>query len=120
MSDTDRFFIDIVNSMPPDSEWFFQAPHDEFLEAITGMPFEIGEVYVKLILKEEYRERLANIAINDVHEFIQQCRVFSKQKEIFVAYDGFVIGTLSKHFDLGGTSLAKHLGQDVLFIANDW
>jgi hypothetical protein len=106
--------------MPLDSEWFFQAPHDEFLEAIVGIPYEIGDVFVKLVLKEEHREPLANISINDVHEFIQRCTVFWKQKEIFVAHDGFVIGTLSKHFDISGTALAKHLGQDILFIANDW
>ncbi|MDO6435236.1 hypothetical protein Q4E93_31760 [Flavitalea sp. BT771] len=120
MSDTSQFFTDIVNSMPLDSEWFFQAPHDEFLEAIAGIPYENGEVFVKLILKEENKKRLVNISINDVHELIQQCKVFWKQKEIFVAYDGFVIGTLSNHFDVGETSLAKYLGQDILFIANDW
>jgi hypothetical protein len=80
MSVTSQFFIDIVSSMPLDSEWFFQAPHDEFLEAIAGIPYEIGEVFVKLTLKEEHREHLANISINDVHEFIQRCTVFGSKK----------------------------------------
>src|SRR4051812_18103128 len=120
MSETSRFFVDIVNSMPLDSEWFFQAPHKEFTDALQGVKFESAEVFIKLVLKEENRKRLAEIAINDVHEYVQQLKIFWKGEKIFEAYDGFVIGTVSKHFDISKTALLNHLDQDILFISSEW
>jgi RHS repeat-associated protein len=120
MSETSRFFVDIVNSMPIESEWLIQAPHKEFVEAINGIPYESDGVFLKLILREEYRKKLASVSINDIHEFIQQAKILWKGSLIFESYDGFEIGTVSKHFVIKGTPLEYHLGQDILFISSNW
>jgi hypothetical protein len=120
MRESRQFFIDVVNSMPLDSEWFIQAPDEEFLDAIKEIPHEIDEVYIRILLKDAYRSMLADISSNDLHECIHQVKIFWKQKKIFEAYDGFVIGTVSENFDLAGTALEDHLDQDILFISSEW
>jgi hypothetical protein len=122
MSETSQFFIDVVSSMPSNSEWYFHVPpvHKEFFDAIEGIPYETGDIFVKLELKEEYRRKVSAISVNDVHELIQEARVFWEGRKIFEAYDGFVIGTVSKFYDINGTALEKHLGQDILYISSEW
>ena len=122
MSDTSEFFVDVVNSMPSGSEWHFHVPpvHKEFFDAIQGVSYETGAIFIKLILKEEYRKKVAAISVNDVHELIQEVRIYWEGRKIFEAYDGFVIGTVSKFYDINGTALEKHLGQDILYISSDW
>jgi hypothetical protein len=63
---------------------------------------------------------LADISINDIHEFIQNVEIVWQGRKIFEAYDGFVIGTVSKHFDIAKTALESHLNQDILFISSKW
>jgi hypothetical protein len=108
--------------MPSNSEWLFHVPpvYKEFFDAIEGVSYETGDIFVKLTLKEEYRRKVAAISVNDLHELIQEARVLWEGRKIFEAFDGFVIGTVSKYFDIVGTPLIKHLGQDILFISSEW
>jgi hypothetical protein len=122
MSETRLLFIDVVNSMPYNSEWYFHvgSVHKDFFDAIEGIPYETGDIFVKLILKEEYKKKLVALSVDDLYEHIQEVKVFWEGRKIFEAYDGFVIGTLSRYYDITGTVLVKHLGQDILYVSSEW
>jgi hypothetical protein len=122
MSEKSQFVIDIVNAMPVQSEWHFYLPpsYKEFYDAIKGVPIEIETIYVKLILREEFRQIVAAISANEIYERVQELQIFFGGQKIFEAYDGFVIGTVSKFYEISGTNLAKHLNKDILYISSDW
>ena len=121
MSETSDFFLDIVRSMPLNSKWIAQVPHREFLDSIRPIPYVLSDnVFVQFVLKEEYREILASIPKNDLHELVSNLEVWDDNKKIFEAFDGFEIGTISKEFEINGTPLEHHLNQDILYISRKW
>jgi hypothetical protein len=122
VTDTSQIFIDLVNSMPIGSDWYFQVSsvHKEFFASLEGVPYEPGEGFLKFILLKEHREKVASLSLLDLHEFIQQATVFWQGRKIFDAYDGFVMNIVSRDFEIKDTPLAKHMNQDILFVSSEW
>jgi hypothetical protein len=61
--------------MPLKSECFFQAPYEEFITAIEGSEFTMGEIYIKIVLTEKNRHVLIGKLSNVINEYIQRAKI---------------------------------------------
>jgi hypothetical protein len=106
--------------MPLKSECFFQAPYEEFITAIEGSEFTMGEIYIKIVLTEKNRHVLIGILANDIHEYIQRAKIEFEGEKLIEAYDGFEFALLSKKFDFKNTVLEKFINEGYCGISKDW
>jgi hypothetical protein len=122
VSETGQIFKDIVATLPIGSEWYFDVSpvHEEFFEAMEGIPCEIEEMHVKFEMMEGHREKIQSLVAMELHELIQRAKVIWEGRKIFEAYDGFIMNTVSKYFDIKNSPMESYLNQDILFISSVW
>ena len=89
--------------------------HTDFFDTIKGVRYERKGISVNFILLNEYREQLISLTEKDLHEVIQRASVFWNGQKIFEAFDGFVIGTLSKSI-ISWEHLCKHIWDKIFYI----
>jgi len=120
MIDEKEYFIDLVSSIPANTDWFIQSPSPKFYEAIKGIPFIREAGVIKILFKSEYRDQIAGLAKDDLYEHINFLEVLQDGKKLLEAFDGFVIVSISKDFVITATVLPKYLDMDLLYVSDNW
>ena len=120
MIDEKEFFIDLVNAIPDKTHWSMQSGFSEVYAAMSGIPLIKEPAAIGLIFKNEYRKQIADLAKDNLHEFINFLEVLEGGRKLLEAFDGFVIVTISKDFDINSTILPKYLDRDLLYISDEW
>lgn len=115
-----RFFIDLANAIPSNTEWSMQSSSSEVVATLDGIPMSRNSTDIDFTFIEEHRARIIELANDDLFECINMLIVYKDSVQLLEAFDGFVIVTLSKSFDITATNLEKYLDNDLLFISDDW
>jgi len=115
-----ELFIDLVAAIPDNTDWSMQSAFPEVYEAMTGIPYTRESINIELKFNFEFRDQILRLAQDDLYQFINFLEVSLDGKKLVEAYDGFVMVTLSKDFDISKTSLPKHIDTDGLYISDSW
>jgi hypothetical protein len=120
MIDRQEFFIDLINAIPSNTEWLLQSSFTRLFEAIKGIPYIDELSVVKINFQDHFRKQISELANNNLYECINDLEIFENGKKLLEAFDGFVIVTVSKNFNMEDTNLSKYLNNDLLFISDVW
>ncbi len=121
MSETQEYFIDILNLVPVNFFCYIQSPHEEILEVLKYMSpaKEGGFIVVELSL--ENRNVLVQATISKhIEQFIHRIEIKFGGKLIFEGYDGIEYGGISKQINIPQEFLEKHVNGSMCFISKDW
>jgi hypothetical protein len=120
MIDEYEFFSNLVNSIPAHTEWYLQSTSPEFYEEIKGIPFVRETTVIKILFENKYRNQIAGLAKDDLYERINFLEIFQSGKKLLEAFDGFVMVSISKDFNITATALPKYLDMDLLYVSDNW
>lgn len=119
MIDKKELFIDLMAAIPDNTDWkmqFWLPPP----EAMHDIPITRNSDNIDLKFNSQYRDQISKLAERDLYRAINWFEVRENGKKLVEAFDGFVIVTVSKDFDISKTSLPRYLDDDILFVADDW
>jgi hypothetical protein len=120
MMDEKQFFIDLINAIPENTYWSFQSASSEVYAALNGIQIISEAATHGLHFKNEFRQQIADLVKDDLFEGINFLEVVKEGEKLLEAFDGFVIVTISKNFDIKETALPKYLNMDLLYVADNW
>jgi len=120
MTKEQAFFIDLVNAIPDNTHWSLQCYADEFYTTLRGIPRVTEPATIGIDFRETFRSQIADLINDDIFERINFLEVSQDGQKLLEAFDGFLMVTLSKNFQLAGTALSQYLDQDLLFVSEIW
>lgn len=113
MTETQSFFIDIIQLVPEGSICLIQAPSIDDYEFQQVMKPSEFPYFQQIVLTAENKQLLCELAEHkQVEEYFHSLKIRQEEDFLFEAYDGMEIGTFSKKFQLPSDFINKykHLG----------
>lgn len=121
MTDTQSYFINIINLVPDNSVCFIQAPsleNSEFINLMSPSPFDY---YQQLILTASNKKLLNKIVETEsVEGHFQRVEIKFNDKLLFEGYDGMEFGTISKDLQLTDSFIKIHNPNEMYIVSAEW
>ena len=121
MTETQTYFIDIINLVPDNSVCFIQAPsleNSQLLNLVSASPVEY---YKQIILTESNKESLNKIVeVENCEEYFQSVEIKFRGKLLFEGYDGMGYGTISKDLKLPDSFVTAHKNKEIYTVSTEW
>ncbi|MES2330368.1 MAG: hypothetical protein V4539_12245 [Bacteroidota bacterium] len=121
MTDTQTYFIDIINLVPNNSICFIQAPsleNSSLLNVLTPSPFAYYKQIILTVLNKEILNKI--IEVENCEKYFQSVEIKINNKLIFEGYDGMVYGTISKDLQLPNSFIKAHKENEMYIVSKEW
>lgn len=121
MTDTQKFFIDVLKLMPSDISLYIQSPHEEVTEVLNEIGCTQENVYKVVSLNEESLAFLiASVLQGSIEEYIHCIQIKQENNLLFEGYDGLEYGVFSKEIVIPDDFKETHEANEMFLVSNEW
>jgi len=121
MTETQAFFVDIINLVPDNSICYVQAPsleNSELLALLSESPYKY---YKQVILSPSNKSLFCKIVSKEgVEIYFQSIEIKFNNDLLFKGYDGMDYGTISKRIELPAEFVNTHFPKEMYNVSQDW
>lgn len=121
MTETQKFFIDVLKLMPIDISLYIQSPHEEVLGVLNEIGCTQEDVYHVVSMNDEVLGFLIEKVIEgSIEEFIHSIQIKKGNELLFEGYDGLEYGVFSKEITIPNDFKRTYEANGMLLISNEW